>query len=320
MMHPQYPFHAGELEAQRRAGGGPAGHGIREAMPDQHRTFFQNLPYAVLTGLDLAGEPVATVVTGPPGFISAPNPLTLTLVGALDPQDPMAAALAPGAPFALLGIDLATRRRNRANGRVAAAAPAGYWLVVDQSFGNCPQYIQQREVHATPRAPGPFETFTVLDAEAAAQVAAADTVFVATAATAAMGPNGGVDVSHRGGRPGFVKVEGSRLTVPDFRGNRYFNTLGNMLAYPRAAVLFLDFATGDLLHLQGAVEVSWDADSEATGFAGAQRMWSLDVEAGWRRRAAVSLSWTLLSESPVNSETGVWPANLAQPARGPQAG
>jgi predicted pyridoxine 5'-phosphate oxidase superfamily flavin-nucleotide-binding protein len=308
MMHPQHPFHAGELEAQWRAGGGPGGHGIREAMPDQHRAFFETLPYAVLAGLDLAGEPVATVVSGPPGFISAPNPLTLTVAGVLDPGGPMASALSPGEPFALLGIDFATRRRNRANGRVAAVAPAGYWLVVDQSFGNCPQYIQRREVHATPRSPGPFEILTALDAEAAAQIAAADTVFVATAA---MGPNGGVDASHRGGRRGFVKVEGNRLTVPDFRGNRYFNTLGNMLAYPRAAVLFLDFETGDLLHLRGAVEVSWDADAEATGFAGAQRMWSLDVEAGWRRRAAVPLNWTFLSESPVNTATGVWPAATA---------
>jgi predicted pyridoxine 5'-phosphate oxidase superfamily flavin-nucleotide-binding protein len=303
MMHPQFPFHVGELEAQRRAGGGPGGHGIRTAMPDQHRTFFQTLPYAVLAGLDLAGEPAATVVAGPPGFICAPNPLTLTVAATLDPQDPMGSALSPGAPFALLGIDFATRRRNRANGRVAAVAPAGYWLVVDQSFGNCPQYIQQREVHATPRPPGPFETFTALDPEAAAQIAAADTFFVATAA---MGPNGGVDVSHRGGRPGFVKAEGNRITVPDFRGNRYFNTLGNMLAYPRAAMLFLDFTTGDLLHLQGAAEVSWDGEAEATGFAGAQRMWSLDVEAGRRRRAAVPLSWTVLSNSAVNAATGVW--------------
>jgi hypothetical protein len=113
-------------------------------------------------------------------------------------------------------------------------------------------------------------------------------------------------MSHRGGRPGFVRVDADVLTIPDFRGNRYFNTLGNMLAYPRAAMLFLDFTTGDLLHLQGAAEVSWDGEAEATGFAGAQRMWSLDVEAGRRRRAAVPLSWTFLSNSAVNAATGVW--------------
>jgi predicted pyridoxine 5'-phosphate oxidase superfamily flavin-nucleotide-binding protein len=266
--------------------------------------FFQGLPYAVLSGLDASGSPAATLVTGEPGFIGAPNPLTLSIAAPVDPTEPMAAALTPGAPYGLLGIDLATRRRNRANGRVASATRAGYWLVVDQSFGNCPQYIQQRAVQAHVRTPGPFEVLSGLDAAAAAQITAADTFFVATAA---IGPNGGVDASHRGGQPGFVKVEGNTLTVPEFRGNRYFNTLGNMLAYPRAALLFVDFETGDLLHLQGAVEVLWDADAEQTGFAGAQRMWRLEVEAGWRRRAAVPLRWDYVSQSPVSAATGAWP-------------
>ena len=304
MMHPQYPFHAGELEAQRLSGVGvPGGHGIREAMPDQHRAFFQALPYAVLAGLDLEGRPVATLVSGEPGFIAAPNPLTLSIATPLDPQDPVAAALAPGAPYALIGIDFATRRRNRANGRVAAATRAGYWLVVDQSFGNCPQYIQQRQVRPEPRTPGPLELFTGLDADAAALVRASDTFFVATAA---MGPNGGLDVSHRGGRPGFVRIEGDTLTIPDYRGNRYFNTLGNMLAWPRAALLFIDFETGDLLNLVGTTEVLWDADEAETGFKGAQRMWKLKIEAGWRRRTAVPLAWRLVSESPMTLTTGTW--------------
>jgi predicted pyridoxine 5'-phosphate oxidase superfamily flavin-nucleotide-binding protein len=274
-------------------------------MPDQHREFFEALPYAVLAGLDLKGRPIATLVSGSPGFIAAPNPLTLSVAGTIDPQDPAADAFAPGAPYGLIGLDFATRRRNRANGRVAAATAAGYWLVVDQSFGNCPQYIQQREVRREARTPGALEMLDGLDAEAAALIRAADTFFVATAA---LGPNGGVDVSHRGGQPGFVALEGDELTVPDFRGNRYFNTLGNMLAYPRACALFLDFETGDVLQVTGTTEVVWDADEAATGFVGAQRMWRLRVEQAWRRRAAVPLGWTLVSRSPMSDRTGTWPA------------
>jgi predicted pyridoxine 5'-phosphate oxidase superfamily flavin-nucleotide-binding protein len=303
MLHPQFTFHAGELEAQRRAGGGPGGHGLREAMPDQHREFFQSLPYAVVAGLDMEGRPTAGLVSGPPGFISAPNPLTLSIAARLDPQDPLAATLAPGAPYGLIGIDFATRRRNRANGRVAAVTPAGYWLVVDQSFGNCPQYIQRRQAEPAQRTPGPLDMLSGLDAEAVAALAAADTVFVATAAA---GPNAGVDVSHRGGRPGFIKIEGDTLTIPDYRGNRYFNTLGNMLAWPRAAILVPDFETGDLLHLQGVPEVLFEADAERTGFAGAERMWRLKVDNAWRRRAAVPLRWTFVEASPVNARTGTW--------------
>ena len=142
-----------------------------------------------------------------------------------------------------------------------------------------------------------------LDAHAAGQIGRADTFFVASAA---MGPNGGVDISHRGGRPGFVKVEGDVLTVPDFRGNRYFNTLGNMVSYPRAALLIPDFATGDLLQVEGEVEVLWDADAQVTGFAGAQRMWRLRVCSGWRRRAAIPLRWTVAQASPVTAAPGAW--------------
>lgn len=67
-----------------------------------------------------------------------------------------------------------------------------------------------------------------------------------------------MDVSHRGGPPGFVRLEGQTLTIPDYNGNRYFNTLGNLVSNPRAALLFVDFERGDVLHLQGTTEIVWD--------------------------------------------------------------
>ena len=67
-------------------------------------------------------------------------------------------------------------------------------------------------------------------------------VSLAPGPLAAPQPTGGMDVSHRGGRPGFVKLDGDTLVVPDFRGNRYFNTLGNLVSDPRAALVFVDFA------------------------------------------------------------------------------
>jgi hypothetical protein len=94
-----------------------------------------------------------------------------------------------------------------------------------------------------------------------------------------------VDISHRGGRLGFVRVDGDVLTIPDFSGNRHFNTLGNFLVPPRAALLFIDFTRGDLLHLSGTVEIVWDVD-EVGQFAGAERLWRVRVSHGWRRRGA----------------------------------
>lgn len=295
------PFHAGEREAQRRAGLEtlPAGAGIRDFMPDQHRVFFEGLGYVFVGTAETDGRPAATMLTGAPGFIRSPDERTLRLAVRPDPEDPAQALLKPGAPVGLLGLDLSNRRRNRANGRVASHDD-GIVVEVAQSFGNCPQYIQTRSVEPASRSPGPQERFAGLDPDARASVAAADTFFVASGA---QGRNGGVDISHRGGRPGFVKIEGDVLTIPDFRGNRFFNTLGNLLAEPRAALLFPDFATGDLTQLQGRAEVLWDQDPRIEG---AERLWRFTVERGWRRRAAIPLRWTFGDYSPTTLATGTW--------------
>ena len=97
----------------------------------------------------------------------------------------------------------------------------------------------------------PVESLDHLDGAARAAIAAADTFFVASRSRAGNGAMFGADISHRGGRPGFIRVDGDVLTIPDFRGNRYFNTLGNLLAEPRASLLFVDFASGGLLQLTG---------------------------------------------------------------------
>lgn len=311
------PFHLGELIAQDRAGTGtPGAAGIRPFMPDQHREFFGLLSYLFLATVDEDGWPVATVLTGPPGFIQSPDPVTLTVAARPRAEEPGATLFAAGRPFGALGLDFATRRRNRANGLIMAAGEGGLTLQVLQSFGNCPQYIQTRAVETAQASTAPADAIAFPAPEALAQIAKADTMFVATNASleGAVGENGGVDISHRGGLPGFVKVEGDVLTIPDFRGNRFFNTLGNLVLDPRAALLFVDFETGDLLHLQGRAEIDWEPPDGAGGGwpEGVQRQWRLKVERAWRRPAALPLRWTFGDYSPVTLNTGAW--NVA-PAR-----
>ena len=45
------------------------------------------------------------------------------------------------------------------------------------------------------------------------------------------------------------------LTIPDFAGNLYFNTLGNILLNPRCGLVFIDFENGDVLQIAGDGEV-----------------------------------------------------------------
>ncbi|MDB5402338.1 MAG: pyridoxamine 5-phosphate oxidase [Rhodopila sp.] len=296
-------FHPGEHAAQASAGVASPNPAIRDWMPDQHRAFFALLPFLPTATTDKQGAPVATILTGPPGFIASPDPNTLHIAVRPDPADPTARFLVPGASVGLLGIDLTTRRRNRANGVLRTTGPDGLTVSVAQSFGNCPQYIQTRAWQDAPaNTPGPVEHLSDLDPAARAVIQTADTFFVASSSGGGAGAMGGMDISHRGGCPGFVAVDGQTLTIPDFRGNRYFNTLGNLLLDRRAALLFVDWTDGSLLHLQGEVEILWNQNG---GFAGAERLWRVFVSHAWRRTGAMPLRWSFQQYAPQLRQTGI---------------
>lgn len=282
---------------------------IRDHMPEQHRAFYAQLPFIVLGTVDEAGSPWATFVEGPAGFITSPDATTLAIGAQADPSDPVAPGLQPGKPVGLLGIEMHTRRRNRMNG-VVGASDHGFRVEVDQSFGNCPRYIQLRDAsHArdpgTPYA-GEVEALPALDAEARALIAGADSFFVASYADREARRQ--VDVSHRGGKAGFVRVaEDGMLTIPDFDGNLFFNTLGNILLNGRAGLLLADYASGDVLQMTGTAEVLFDSP-EIAAFQGAERLWTFKADRIVRRRGALALRWVLQPEpwSPSSLMTGDW--------------
>jgi len=284
------PFHAGELQAQRLAGAAPAAAPIRAFMPAQHRAFFPLLRFVCVAVPDAAGWPLATLVEGAPGFAYSPDPARL-VVGAMPPPgDPVRAHLRAGAPAGLLGIDLGTRRRNRLNGVIAQVGEDGFAVDVVQSFGNCPRYIRVRELMPVIRQAGPVTVFDdVLPARARELLASSSTLFVASTSGAdAQGAAAGLDISHRGGPPGFARLDGSVLNIPDYNGNRYFNTLGNFIAEPRAAIVLADFITGDMLQLQGLVQIDWRA-ADPDPQPPVERVWRFRIVRGVLRQGAFGL-------------------------------
>ncbi|HEU0202330.1 MAG TPA: pyridoxamine 5'-phosphate oxidase family protein [Burkholderiaceae bacterium] len=320
--HAHSPFHAGEQALQARAGvrekmeqfGRKA---IRDFMPEQHRQFFAELPFIVIGALDGHARPWASILVGVPGFMASPDARTLRIDALPAAGDPCGAGLAAGQPVGLLGIQPHTRRRNRMNGIVTETSAGGFAVAVRQSFGNCPKYIQARTLalidgHASALARRTAQRVgPVLDAAAHALIEQADTFFIATASSdLAQDGAGGIDVSHRGGKPGFVRVSegGGRalLTVPDFVGNSFFNTLGNLAVNPRAGLVFVDFAASDALLLTGTAEVLWDGPALAA-FAGAQRLLVFAVDESVWLRNAVPLRWSAPALAPELAATGTWP-------------
>ncbi|MET0541768.1 MAG: pyridoxamine 5'-phosphate oxidase family protein [Variovorax sp.] len=296
-------FHEGEQRMQAAAGVrdrleeiGPRV--IRDHMPQQHRSFFEQLPFVVLGLVDAQGQPWASLLAAEPGFMQSPDDMRLDIAASLPLQDPLQPLLLRGAEIGLLGIEPHTRRRNRLNGVVERADDTGFSVRVTQSFGNCPKYIQPRKAEFAVRgrrtAPT-VEHADALDAEAMRQIASADTFFIATAHPEAVGTDGvpshGVDVSHRGGPVGFVRMDDAySLTVPDYPGNFFFNTLGNLLLNPRAGLVFVDTVRGDLLHV--AVEVRIVQERAAlAAIEGAQRLLQMRVTRMQRQRGVLPLRW-----------------------------
>jgi PPOX class probable FMN-dependent enzyme len=85
-------------------------------------------------------------------------------------------------------------------------------------------------------------------------------------------PDGGLDVSPRGDPAGFVRIlDEKTLLIPDRPGNRIADTLTNVLADSRIALLFLIPGVGDSFRVNGRATIVDDqellADSTIDGKA-----------------------------------------------------
>lgn len=277
-------YHEGERRVQERAGvremASRIGRSIRARVPDRAAAFLTLQRMLVVGTVDEGGRPWASVLTGRPGFARVPDPGTLLIEGIPPDGDPAAGGVRPGSPIGTLAIDLATRRRARVNGVVRSVSAGQITIAVDQAYANCPKYIQRRMDSArdaassdtTPGGGQAVRTGHVLTADQVGVIQRADTFFIATTA-----PGAGADASHRGGNPGFVRVRPGELVWPDYVGNSMFNTLGNIEAYPRAGLTFLEFESGSSLQITGAASIDWDR-RRAAEFPGAQRLVRLKVE------------------------------------------
>ncbi len=278
---------------------------MHDEMPDQHRAFFAGLEYLFLGTVGENGKPYASVLTGSAGFVSSADAKTLTIMKRADDRNPAFASLAVGSPVSVLGIDLSNRRRNRMHGRIARIDQKGFDITVSQSYGNCPKYISTRAIADRIQSPEGAEATErdELSTEDIDLITKSDTFFIASHHLDGSGqPYEGSDISHRGGNPGFIHVEGlGRFIVPDYKGNNLFNTIGNLVSNSAAALLFVDFETGDLLHINAAAAIIED-DVAIAAYPGAKRLISFNVLHVRRTEAGIGLRWQLLKPSPVNPE------------------
>ncbi len=89
-----------------------------------------------------------------------------------------------------------------------------------------------------------------LTAAEAQFIAACDSFYLAS-----VSETGWPYVQHRGGPPGFLRViDDSMLAFADFRGNRQYISLGNVIANDRVALLLMDYANRRRLKIYAQIE------------------------------------------------------------------
>ncbi|MGK0339207.1 MAG: ferredoxin-NADP reductase [Candidatus Azotimanducaceae bacterium] len=322
------PFHQGEQTVQSRMGVREQAEflgrrTIRDHMPQQHQDFYQALPYLLVGHVDAAGDPWASWLShqaqpDDAAVMDVEDAQKFSLsLDAVHPMDPLRQALDRPTAVGLLGIDLSNRRRNRMSAVLDGGLPERVGkrperikAIVRQAFGNCPQYIQTRVVKTRKNWSVEDSTAQSLSALSAAEIAlieASDSFYIASYFDdGSGGGETGADVSHRGGQPGFVRVDDNMtLTIPDFPGNNHFNTLGNIESNGKAGLLFADFASGDLLMLTGDAEVLWDSE-ETSYFEGAERLWRFKLKSGIRLNNALGIKFEFEQYSPNSLLTGNW--------------
>ena len=308
-MRIENPFHEGELAVQQRAGvateAGRNGRMLADSIITGALKFFAEQPMVILGSVDDRQDVWASLLFGRPGFMTAPDENTvefdLTSAG-VNELDPLWANIENSGRVGVLVMELATRRRLRVNGEIARPSTDRMTLSVAESFPNCPKYIQRREVRfdevRRPAARSKAIEGSSLGADQSALIQAADTFFVASSHY-----ERGVDVSHRGGPPGFVEVmDEQTLRIPDYIGNSMFQTLGNLSVNPRAGLVLIDFDRGAALQLTGRAEILWDQDDVKGKTGGTKRFWNFKIDRWLASDVPAALRWEFVDYSPNNPQ------------------
>jgi predicted pyridoxine 5'-phosphate oxidase superfamily flavin-nucleotide-binding protein len=293
-------YHEGEIAIQKQANAfDPAdllGNGLATHLEPRLAPFLALQTWVLLAGLDHAGRVWVSLLNGPPGFLRVDDVETLRIEAQLSPGDPLGESFQSQNEIGLLVLDAQTRRRQRINGRARWVGEGSLEVKTREVYGNCPKYIQRREVTSDVRSEATeAERGRSLQAEHRTLIERADTFFIGS-----MHVDAGVDCSHRGGLPGFVRVlDGQRIAFPDYAGNNMFQTLGNLLLDGRAGLLFLDFETGATLQLTGKARLDWDPQ-RLKSWPGAQRLIEFEVIEVIRRCVGSPLRGRLIEYSSFN--------------------
>ncbi|KAK3939075.1 hypothetical protein QBC46DRAFT_153980 [Diplogelasinospora grovesii] len=217
-------------------------------------------------------RPISKNILGLQSIVDQENdPVITALLGGKVPGEVVDAEVGEGKLMSGLSIDLETRDRVKLAGRMAVGvvnslppskngsttSPVGQAQVamhVEESLGNCPKYLNKKDIRPHIPSPRLAPSSPTLPADAQALIDKADMFFLSSTNGRTM------DTNHRGGPPGFVRVVSNTedsvvLVYPEYSGNQLYQTLGNLHLNPRVGMVIPDYETSDALYLTGETEL-----------------------------------------------------------------
>jgi len=283
------PWNAGEERMHRLLRVPDQDNPTSTVLTPQASFMLQKGSLLALGTLDNHERPWVTLFGGSPGFSeplgggfvgtrtlvdSENDPVVQALVG--DAKDgEMSQPKDGGKMLAGLAIDLMTRKRVKIGGRMVAgtvkevnvefedgAEPQKQSQIqlvtkIEESLGNCPKYLNQYEIRPALVKAELVSSGSSLSDEGKTLTQRADMFFLSTSTPIDM------DVNHRGGAGGFVRVISSTcIAYPEFSGNRLYQSLGNLQINPKIGITFPDYGTGDVLYITGTTEILVGAEAE----------------------------------------------------------
>ncbi|PYI14250.1 putative oxidoreductase [Aspergillus violaceofuscus CBS 115571] len=246
-------------------------------------------PLLAIGTIDSEGRPWTSIWGGEKGFARSTSQTTVELTTPVDrrhdpvaeillgpPEGDLADSTRGGKLMSGLVFDLENRKRVKLHGRTIAGSLeslsavsgldqvgfAHLTLHIDASLGNCPKYMNKKQI--IPALPNPklVSNSPQLTPTAVDLLNRADCLFVSSS-------HGTIDMDTniRGGPPGFVRLvsnepRGVVFAYPEYSGNRLYQTLGNLQTNPRSGYVFPDFETGNALYVTGEARILVGKDAE----------------------------------------------------------